>query len=118
MTVEGVTVDAVVDTGASSLLALDQSTAQTAGLLDGRPQVSGTSLVLGGAMRASVIEARTVTFAGYLYRRVQVGVFDQPPLPNFPGALVGMEAFADRRAAIDVGAGTLHVSQPLDLTVG
>ena len=118
VTVEGVTVDAVVDTGASSLLALDQATAQAAGLLDGRPQESGTSLVLGGAMQASVIEARTVTFAGYLYRRVQVGVFDQPPLPNFPGALVGMEAFADRRAAIDVGAGTLHVSQPLDLTVG
>ena len=118
VTVEGATVDAVVDTGASSLLALDQATAQAAGLLDGRPQESGTSLVLGGAMQASVIEARTVTFAGYLYRRVQVGVFDQPPLPNFPGALVGMEAFADRRAAIDVGAGTLHVSQPLDLTVG
>lgn len=118
VTVEGATVDAVVDTGASSLLALDQATAQTAGLLDGRPQESGTSLVLGGAMQASVIEARTVTFAGHLYRRVQVGVFDQPPLPNFPGALVGMEAFADRRAAIDVGAGTLHVSQPLDLTVG
>ena len=118
VTVEGATVDAVVDTGASSLLALDQSTAQAAGLLDGRPQESGTSLVLGGAMRAAVIEARTVTFAGHLYRRVQVGVFEQPPLPNFPGALVGMEAFAGRRAAIDLGAGALHVSQPLDLTVG
>ena len=118
VTVESATVEAVVDTGASSLLALDQSTAQAAGLLDGRPQESGASLVLGGAMRAAVIEARTVTFAGHLYRRVQVGVFEQPPLPNFPGALVGMEAFAARRAAIDLGAGALHVSQPLDLTVG
>lgn len=117
ITVEGAKVEAVVDTGASSLLALDKATAQAAGLLDGRPQESGVSLVLGGAMRAAVIEARTVTFADHLYRRVAVGVFDQPPLPNFPGGLVGMEAFAGRRAALDLGEGLLHVSRPLDLTV-
>ena len=118
VTVEGATVTAVVDTGASSLLALDKATAQAAGLLDGRPQTVGTSLVLGGAMQAAVVEAQTVTFADQLYRRVQVGVFDQPPLPNFPGALVGMEAFEDRRAAFDLGAGMLHLSRALDLTVG
>jgi len=118
VTVEGVPVDAVVDTGASSMLALDEATAQAAGLLDGRPQETGTSLVLGGAVQAAVLEARTVTFADHLYRRVQVGIFEQPPLPNFPGALVGMEAFAGRRVAFDLGAGTLHVSRPLDLTVG
>ncbi|WP_332654708.1 retropepsin-like aspartic protease [Brevundimonas sp.] len=118
VTVEGVAVRAVVDTGASSLLALDKATAQTAGLLDGRPQETGSSLVLGGAMQAAVLEARTVTFADHLYRQVQVGVFDQPPLPHFPGGLLGMEAFADRRVAFDLGAGELHVSQPLDLTVG
>ena len=117
VTIEGAVVKAVVDTGASSLLALDTATARIAGLLDGRPQAAGTSLVLGGAMQAAVLEARTVTFADHLYRRVQVGVFDQPPLPNFPGALVGMEAFVGRRVAIDLGAGTLHVSKPLDLTV-
>lgn len=118
VTVEGAPVEAVIDTGASSLLALDRTTAQAVGLLDGRPQQDGTSLVLGGATRAAVIEARTVTFADHLYRRVQVGVFEQPPLPGFPGALVGMEAFSGRRAAIDLGAGTLHLSRPLDLTVG
>ena len=118
VTVEGSTVQAVVDTGASSLLGLSRETAAAVGLLDGRPQESGTSLVLGGAARTAIIEARTVTFADHLYRQVPVGVFDQPPLPNFPGGLVGMEAFAGRRAALDVGAGTLHVSRPLDLTVG
>lgn len=117
VTVEGATVQAVVDTGASSLLAVDQATAAASGLLDGRPQTMGTSLVLGGATRAAVLEARTVTFADHLYERVQVGVFEQPPLPNFPGALVGMEAFAGRRAAIDLGAAALWVSRPLDLTV-
>lgn len=118
VTVEGSLVEAVVDTGASSLLGLSRETATAAGLLDGRPQTSGVNLVLGGAARTAIVEARTVTFADHLYRRVPVGVFDQPPLPNFPGGLVGMEAFAGRRVALDLGAGTLHVSRPLDLTVG
>ena len=118
VTVEGSILNAVIDTGASSLLSLDRASASAAGLLDGRPQSGGVSLVLGGAVRAMVVEARTVTFADQLYHRAPVGVFDQPPLPNFPGALVGMAAFEGRRAALDLGAGTLHVSQALDLTVG
>lgn len=118
VTVEGALVEAVVDTGASALLGLNRETAARVGLLDGRPRTSGVHLVLGGSARTAIVEARTVTFADQLYRRVPVGVFDQPPLPNFPGGLVGMEAFAGRRAAIDLGAGTLHVSRPLDLTVG
>ncbi|MEJ6788954.1 aspartyl protease family protein [Brevundimonas sp. BR2-1] len=118
VTVEGTLIEAVVDTGASSLLGLNRETAARAGLLDGRPRTSGVHLVLGGSARTAIVEARTVTFADHLYRRVPVGVFDQPPLPNFPGGLVGMEAFAGRRVAMDLGAGTLHVSRPLDLTVG
>lgn len=118
LTVEGAAVRAIVDTGASSLLGLSREAATTAGLLDGRPEREGVSLVLGGAMRSALIEARTVTFADQLYERVEVGVFDQPPLPNFPGGLVGMAAFADRRVAFDLGQGTLQVSRPLDLTVG
>lgn len=118
VTVEGSAVGAVVDTGASALLGLSREAAARVGLLDGRPQQSGVSLVLGGALRSAIIEARTVTFADHLYRRVPVGVFDQPPLPAFPGGLVGMEAFAGRRLAMDPGAGALFVSRPLDLTVG
>ncbi|GAA0645652.1 aspartyl protease family protein [Brevundimonas lenta] len=118
LTVEGAVVEAVVDTGASSMLGLSEEAARIAGLLDGRPAREGMSLVLGGALRSMIVEARTVTFADHLYRQVPVGVFEQPPLPNFPGGLVGMEAFAGRRAALDLGAGTLHVSRPLDLTVG
>jgi hypothetical protein len=117
VTVEGSAVQAVVDTGASALLGLSREAATGVGLMDGRPQRSGVSLVLGGALRSATVEARTVTFADHLYRRVAVGVFDQPPLPNFPGGLVGMEAFNGRRVAMDLGAGALFVSRPLDLTV-
>lgn len=117
VTVEGSIIKAIIDTGASAMLGLSREAATGAGLLDGRPQETGVSLVLGGAMRSAIIEARTVTFADHLYRRVQVGVFDQPPLPNFPGGLVGMEAFEGRRAALDLDRGALFVSRPLDLTV-
>lgn len=117
LTVEGSMIEAVVDTGASALLGLSREAANGAGLLDGRPQGRGISLVLGGALRSATVEARTVTFADHVYRRVSVGVFDQPPLPNFPGGLVGMEALTGRRAALDLGAATLFVSRPLDLTV-
>ena len=118
VTVEGSIVEAVIDTGASALLGLSRDAAEGAGLLDGRPQRSGVSLVLGAALRSATIQARTVTFADHLYRRVAVGVFDQPPLPVLPDGLVGMEAFAGRRLAMDLGAGALFVSRPLDLTVG
>lgn len=118
VTVEGSVIQAIVDTGASALLGLSREAAAGTGLLDGRPQETGVSLVLGGAVRSAIIEARTVTFADHLYRRVPVGVFDQPPLPNFPGGLVGMEAFEGRRAALDMDRGALFVSRPLDLTVG
>ncbi len=117
VTVEGSLVTAVVDTGASALLGLSREAATGAGLMDGRPQGSGVSLVLGGAIRSATVEADTVTFADHLYRRVSVGVFDQPPLPNFPGGLLGMEAFTGRRMAMDLGAGVLFVSRPLDLIV-
>lgn len=118
LAVEGRDVRAIIDTGASSLLGLSRDTAEMVGLLDGRPQRMGTSLVLGGSMRSTLVEARRVTFAEHLYERVEVSIFDQPPLPNFPGGLIGMEAFADRRVALDLGKGRMHVSQPLDLTVG
>ncbi|SFS30069.1 aspartyl protease family protein [Brevundimonas viscosa] len=118
VTVEGTLVEAVVDTGASALLGLSREAAAGAGLLDGRQTETGVSLVLGGMVESLVVEAQTVTFADHLYRGVAVGVFDQPPLPNFPGGLVGMGAFAGRRAALDLGRGQLLISRPLDLTVG
>ena len=118
VTVEGATVRALVDTGASSLLAMDRATAEAAGLLDGRAVTRSDSLVLGGLLAAHVVEARTVTFARQLYRRVSVGLYDQPPLPDFPGALVGMAAFEGRRVALDLGGGALHVTRLMDISVG
>ncbi|MFK4058003.1 aspartyl protease family protein [Brevundimonas sp. NPDC046655] len=118
VTVESAVLQAVVDTGFSSLIALSQGAAEAAGLLDGRPETAGSSIVLGGVARARVIEARTVTFGDDLWRGVATPVFADSPLPNYPDALLGMAAFDDRDVSLDLGRGRLHVSPQMDLTVG
>jgi predicted aspartyl protease len=118
ITVEGAVLEAVVDTGASALLSLSREAANAAGLLDGRERRAGSSLVLGGAVRAEVAVARTVTFADQLYRRTPVSIFADGALPGVPDALLGMEAFQGRRAALDIGGGRLLLSRGIDVRVG
>ena len=118
VTVEGAVIRAVIDTGFSSLIALGQEAAEAAGLLDGRPETAGSSIVLGGVARARVIEAKTVTFGDDLWRSVRTPVFADGPLPHAPDALLGVAAFANREAVLDLGRGRLHVSSQMDLTVG
>jgi predicted aspartyl protease len=118
VTIEGAVMRAVIDTGFSSLIALSQGAAEAAGLLDGRAETAGSSIVLGGVARARVIEVKTVTFGDDLWRAVATPVFASSPLPNYPDALLGIEAFEEREVALDVGRGRLHVSAQMDLTVG
>ncbi len=118
VTVEGATIDAVVDTGASALLALAREAADGAGLLDGRPARQGASIVLGGSIPSDIVRARTITVGDQLYRDVQTPIYADVALPGFPTALLGMDAFAGRRLVLDLGGGALHASRPLDLTIG
>lgn len=118
VTVEGATVDAVIDTGSSAIIALSRSTATAAGLLDDRERRDGTSIVLGGSMASTLVQARTMTFADQLYERVEAAVYADVALPGFPAALVGMAAFTGRRAVLDLGGGRMWASRQLDLTVG
>ena len=118
ISVEGAAIEAVVDTGASGLLALSREAAQGAGLLDGRDQAWGSSLVLGGAVASTQVEARTMTFGDRLYERVSVAIYSDAAAPGYPAALIGMEAFAGQRMVMDMGGGRLLASRALDLTVG
>ena len=118
ISVEGAAIEAVVDTGASGLLALSREAAQGAGLLDGRDQARGSSLVLGGAVASTLVEARTVTFGDRLYERVPTAIYSDVVAPGYPAALIGMEAFAGQRMVMDMGGGRLLASRALDLTVG
>ncbi|CAN5319015.1 hypothetical protein BH10PSE2_BH10PSE2_30420 [soil metagenome] len=116
--IEGQTVDAVIDTGSSSLLALSRTAATRIGLFDGRERRAGASMVLGGSMASTLVEVRDVTIGDLRFDRVETAVYRDVALPGFPDALIGMAAFAGRRAVFDLGGGSLHVSRPLDLTVG
>lgn len=116
--VEGAAVEAVVDTGSSSRLALSEGTARGAGLLDGRPQIEGRSLVLGGVMTSRVVRAEHVSIGGVGHGPVDTAVYPGLPVPGFPPALVGMAAFRASRVVMEIGAGAMWVSRPLDLMIG
>ena len=118
VSVEGAVVKAVIDTGASALLALSREAAEGAGLLDGREARRGSSIVLGGAIESAIVEARTITIGDEIHREVEAAIYADAPLPGFPAALVGMEAFEGRRMVLDLAAGRLHVSRETDLQIG
>ena len=118
VTVEGAAIQAVVDTGASALLALSREAAEGAGLLDGRDQRRGASIVLGGSIDSIIVRSRTITIGDQIHRNVDTPIYADVPLPGFPAALVGMEAFERRRLVLDLGGGRLYASRPLDLTIG
>lgn len=118
VTVEGATIEATVDTGASAILALSREAAEGAGLFDGRPATRGSSIVLGGAIASEIVRARTITVGDQIYRDVPTPIYADVALPGFPSALLGMEAFAGRRLVMDLGGGRLYASRPMELTIG
>lgn len=118
ITLEGATVNAVIDTGASAVLAVTRETAEAAGLLDGRERTPGQSIVLGGTVRAETVVVRTLTIGDELYRQATVAIYDDVAVPGFPKALVGMAAFENRRLALDLGGPGLFVERPMEITVG
>ncbi len=118
VSVEGAVIQAVVDTGASALLALSREAAEGAGLLDGREARRGSSIVLGGQIESAIVQARTITIGDEIHRDAEAAIYADVPLPGFPAALVGMEAFVGRRIVLDLAAGRLHVSRETDLQIG
>lgn len=118
VTVEGVRIEALVDTGASAVLALARNAAEAAGLLDGRPARAGASIVLGGSIASHIVRAQSVSFGDRQYLDVETPIYADVALPWFPRALLGMAAFAGRRLVLDLGGAALHASRPLDLTLG
>jgi len=115
--VEGARVEAVIDTGASAILAVTRETAGAAGLLDGRARTPGQSIVLGGVVGAETTNVRTLIIAGETYGDAPVAIYGDVAAPGFPRALIGMAAFEDRRVALDLRGPRLFVSRPMEITV-
>lgn len=113
--VEGHTLDAVVDTGASSTLSLSRPVAEDAGLLDGRPAARGESLVLGGQITADILTVTHLRAVGRTFREVDVPVYAAVGMPGVPQALLGMAAFGGQGLLLDIGGGALYRAATLDI---
>lgn len=118
VTLEGRSVEALVDTGASSLLALSRKSAEAAGLYDGRDLSRGSSLVLGGQVSAQVARARTVGVGGRTFADAPVAIFADVSAPGFPGALLGMAAFEGQAVRVDLAQAGLWTAETPELSVG
>lgn len=116
--VENVPVRAVIDTGSSSLLSVTETEAQRIGLNDGREATAGASLVLGGMTQARWVKVAALQMGEERWDEAPVAVFPASNLPNYPDALLGMEAFAGRMLALNLGQSQLYLSRPLDLRIG
>jgi len=104
LTVEGYgPIEALIDTGASTEVALAQEVARAAGLLDGRRTRTAPSVSLGGVSLDRLVTAERVGFAGRAFEAVTVQIYVPPELPGVPRALIGVGLLEDWRVILDVG---------------
>lgn len=105
-------VEVMVDTGATAAIALSDKTAQSLGLLDGRPSVTGRSVSLGGVSEDRVVRARSVDFAGRRLQDVEVQIFTPAVRGPLPAGLLGVGVLKHYRVGLDLEAGVLWLTKP------
>lgn len=106
--VEGATVRALVDTGASPVLSLSSRAADEAGLLDDRHPVRfNHSIAFGSAGLGKELTAASVGFGGRTFERPAVQIYPTSHGRLIPPALLGVAALEGARTLIDLGAGTM-----------
>jgi predicted aspartyl protease len=104
-------VEVMVDTGATSDIALSAKTAQSLGLLTGRPMTTGRSVSLGGMSEDRVVRASRVEFAGRTLKDVEVQVFTPTAPAPLPAGLLGVGILRRFRVGIDIAAGVLWLTE-------
>jgi predicted aspartyl protease len=113
VTIEGAApVELMVDTGATSEIALSEKTARALGLLTGRRVTTGRSVSLGGVSEDQVLHAETVEFAGHTLQNVEVQVFTPSTSGPIPAGLLGVGILKHYRTAMDLAAGALWLAGP------
>jgi predicted aspartyl protease len=114
VTVEGsAPIDVLVDTGASSVLALSTDAARNAGLLSpGRTVDTAHSVSLGGLSLDQLVRARTVEAAGLTLRGVDVQIYAPSAKGAIPRGLLGSGLFRRYRMALDLDGGRLFLMPP------
>jgi predicted aspartyl protease len=104
--------EVMVDTGATSGLALARDAAEAAGLLDGRHVRRGRSVTLGGVSRDEVVRASTLSFAGHTFHDMDVQVFARAPQGPIPDGLLGLGILKRFRVTLDHGGGRMFLAGP------
>lgn len=104
---------ALVDTGASGVLALSEAAARQTGLLaPGRPARPAHSVSLGGLSMNRRVTARTITVGDLTLRNVEVQVYRPAANAPAPAGLLGAGLFSRFRMALDLAGGRLHLTPP------
>jgi predicted aspartyl protease len=104
-------VELMVDTGATSDIALSDKTARGLGLLTGRPVTTGRSVSLGGLSEDRVVRVSQVEFAGRRLSDVEVQVFTPTAPAPLPAGLLGIGLLSRYRVGLDVAGGALWLSE-------
>lgn len=108
----GAPIELMVDTGATSEIAVSEDTARRLGLLQGRPMQTGRSVSLGGFSRDRVVRVSEVAFAGRRLQDVEVQIFTPAAPAPIPAGLLGVGILRRYRVGLDVGAGRLWLAGP------
>jgi len=109
-------VEVLLDTGATGALALSETAARAAGLMDGRPLRTGQSVTLGGVSEDGMALARQVLFAGHAIHDVEVQIYRPAANAPVPNGLLGLGVLKRFHLALDHAAGRLFIVGGLELT--
>ncbi|MDG2521274.1 aspartyl protease family protein [Caulobacter segnis] len=109
---EGRSLRALVDSGASGYLTLSHTKAAEYGL-HGRAGRNDQSIVLGGTVRTRSVTIDSLKIAGRNFADVSINLLPQQQIPGAPDAIAGLECFRSDLVTLDLGAGSIvrRVSQ-------
>ncbi len=103
-------INVLVDTGASTSLALSQDAARKAGLLaPGRASTTAHSISLGGLSLDQVVVAQTVDVGGLTLRETPVQIYVPAARGKAPDGLLGAGLLRRYLTVLDLGAGQLFL---------
>lgn len=105
-------VEVMLDTGATGALALSETAAKAAGLLDGRPLRTGRSVTLGGVSEDGVVVARRLAFAGRALDDVEVQIYRPAANAPVPNGLLGLGVLQRFHLALDLPGGRVFLIGP------
>lgn len=108
--VEETVLDLLVDTGSTAGVSLSETTAENAGLLDGREAEQSRRIVMGGVSAGRIVQASQLTVAGRALGESEVHIYADQAAPGFPRGLIGLQIIGRERVWVDLAGGRLAVA--------